>query len=46
MPHGDGTGPVGRGNRDGSGRKLGGRGQSSRRKGAGARKGGRKGKCR
>ena len=48
MPRGDGTGPAGRGRRDGSGRQFGGRGQGtwSKRKGSGAKTGGRKGKCR
>jgi len=46
MPHGDGTGPAGQGPRDGRGRRLGGRGQSSKRRGAGTKKGGGKGRCR
>lgn len=45
MPRGDGTGPVGRGARDGRGKKLGGRGQTSRRKGQGAKMGGKRGGC-
>jgi len=45
MPRGDGTGPVGIGARDGRGRRMGGRGQSSKVKGQGAKKGGRKGGC-
>ena len=45
MPQGDKTGPVGQGPRDGRGRKFGGRGQSSKRKGSGSRTGGRKGSC-
>jgi len=45
MPRGDGTGPIGQGVRDGSGRRSGGRGQSSIRRGTGAKTGGRKGSC-
>lgn len=45
MPGNDGTGPVGIGPRDGRGREMGGRGQSSTAKGAGAKTGGRKGTC-
>jgi len=45
MPRGDGTGPVGIGPRDGRGRKKGGQGQSSMRKGTGRKTGGRKGNC-
>ena len=45
MPRNDGTGPIGTGLRDGSGRKNGGRGQSSTRKGSGKKTGGRKGNC-
>ena len=45
MPRGDGTGPAGRGLRDGSGRKAGGRGQQAGQKGQGAKTGGRKGGC-
>ena len=45
MPKGDGTGPIGRGARDGRGRRLGGRGQGSRQQGSGARTGGQKGGC-
>jgi len=44
MPGGDGTGPIGRGARDGRGRSFGGRGQSSSQRGAGAMTGGRKGR--
>ena len=45
MPRGDGTGPVGIGPRDGRGRKKGGRGQSSNKKGTGRKTGGKKGSC-
>ena len=45
MPRGDGSGPVGQGARDGRGRKSGGRGQSSTKKGSGAKTGGQKGNC-
>jgi len=45
MPHGDGTGPIGWGARDGRGRKYGGRGQSSKKKGTGRKTGGKKGSC-
>jgi len=45
MPRGDGTGPAGRGLRDGSGKKAGGRGQKSAQKGQGAKSGGKKGGC-
>jgi len=45
MPHGDGTGPIGQGARDGRGRRFGGRGQSSTSKGSGAKTGGEKGGC-
>ena len=44
MPKEDGSGPIGRGARDGRGRRSGGRGQSSSQRGAGAMTGGRKGK--
>jgi len=44
MPRGDGTGPVGGGARDGRGRRLGGRGQSSSQRGSGAMTGGRGGR--
>jgi len=36
VPRGDGTGPIGRGARDGRGRRFGGRGQSSSQRGSGA----------
>jgi hypothetical protein len=45
MTRNDKTGPIGMGLRDGSGRKKGGRGQSSTRKGSGKQKGGQKGNC-
>ncbi len=45
MPGGDKTGPVGIGPKDGRGRTLGGRGQSSTQKGAGPKTGGQKGTC-
>jgi len=44
MPRGDGTGPIGRGARDGRGRRFGGRGQSSSERGSGAMTGGRGGR--
>jgi hypothetical protein len=44
MPKGDGTGPIGRGARDGRGRRFGGRGHLSSQKGAEAMTGGRRGK--
>ena len=43
MPNNNKTGPVGNGPRNGIGRKTGGRGQRSTRKGQGAMTGGRKG---
>ena len=46
MPRGDGTGPIGSGVRDGRGRRLDGRGQSSSQRGSGAMTGGREGKGR
>jgi len=45
MPRGDGTGPIGQGPRDGRGRRNGGRGQASRRKGQGRKTGGKLGNC-
>lgn len=45
MPQGDGTGPIGQGSRDGRGRRVGGRGQSSKRKGSSRKSGGKKGGC-
>lgn len=45
MPHGNGTGPIGWGARDGRGRRLGGRGQSSTKRGSGKKTGGKKGSC-
>jgi len=45
MPRGDGTGPIGQGARDGRGRRIGGRGQTSKTKGSGAKTGGQKGPC-
>ena len=46
MPGGDGTGPIGRGARDGGGRRFGGRGQSSSQRGSGVMTGGGKGRGR
>lgn len=43
MPKNDKTGPIGNGPRDGRGRTAGGRGQSSDKKGQGAKTGGKKG---
>jgi len=45
MPKGDGTGPIGHGPKDGRGRVMGGRGQTSTQKGAGPKSGGAKGPC-
>ena len=45
MPARDGTGPIGRGSRDGRGQGVGAKGQGSTRKGQGAKSGGRKGGC-
>jgi len=45
MPGGDGTGPVGRGLREGSGKQAGGRVQQGAHKGQGAKSGGKKGGC-
>jgi len=45
MPGGDGTGPIGIGPHDGRGRSKGGRGQKSKRRGAGRKTGDRKGNC-
>jgi hypothetical protein len=45
MPRGDQSGPIGNGNRDGSGRVNGGRGQRSNKTGRGKKTGGNKGKC-
>lgn len=45
MPRGDRTGPIGIGPKDGRGRKYGGRGQNSTRKGLGRKKGEKKGTC-
>ena len=44
MQRGDGAGPIGRGARDGRGRRFGGRGQSSSHRGSGAMTGGRGGR--
>ena len=45
MPTKDGTGPAGSGPRDGRGQGVGGKGQTSTRKGQGAKSGGKKGGC-
>ena len=45
MPRKDGTGPVGSGLRDGSGKKAGGKGKNRTQKGQGAKSGGKKGGC-
>jgi len=45
MPHGDGTGPVGQGSKDGRGKRFGGKGQTSKQKGSGPKTGGKKGSC-
>ena len=45
MPTKDGTGPAGSGPRDGRGQGVGGKRQTSTRKGQGAKSGGKKGGC-
>jgi len=45
MPRKDGTGPAGSGLRDGSGKRIGGKGRKSTQKGQGAKSGGKKGGC-
>jgi hypothetical protein len=45
MPRKDRTGPAGSGLRDGSGKRIGGKGRKSTQKGQGAKSGGKKGGC-